>query len=136
MKPALGVIESFHIVTAAEAAFPSLLGQFTGGGPAGLIEEWVDSNYPQHMEPWPIYLKSLSVEVIRLAVHVHGVQLQLYGMVSRQRPIALVSGVQGYIRRVYWSGESPLLHGVGVCIRAGALAADDVILIGGTYELI
>jgi hypothetical protein len=121
-------IDIFHVVTAPEAAFASLLGLYTEQA-----QEWGDA-LPQHSNVWPITLRSAYIELIRGNVHVHGVHLQMFTLASNARPVVLVSDVQGIVRRVAWFGELPTRYGFGVLTRLGALQADDEIRGGVIYE--
>jgi hypothetical protein len=122
-------VEVFHVVTAAEVAAGDLLGHCTEGG-----QEWVPPPFPVHSGLWPIQLKSAYIEVSRGAVHVHGIHLQIYYMIGNATPGALFSGYQGWTSRASWYGDLPMKYGFGFLFRAGALAADDVIMGGAIYE--
>jgi hypothetical protein len=122
-------IDIYHVVNAAEAAYPSLLGHYTQG-----TEEWVNSALPIHPNLWPIILRSAYIEIIRGGLHVDGVHAEVYGLLSNVRPFSLVSGVQGIIHRITWYGELPTRYGFGVLFRLGALLDADEIRGGVIYE--
>ena len=123
-------IDIYHVVSAAEAAYPSLLGHYSEQA-----QEWVNV-LPIHQNVWPITIRSAYVELIRANLHVVGAHIEIYGLLSNVRPFALVSGVQGAIDRVSWFGELPLRYGFGVLFRLGALAADDEVRGGVIYEYV
>jgi hypothetical protein len=124
-------IDIYHVVTAAEAAYASLIGHYSEQS-----QEWVEDLLPIHSNIWPITLRSAYVELIRANVHVVGVYLQMYALASNVRPVALISAVQGVTDRCTWFGELPTRYGFGIVARFGAIQADDEIRGGVIYEYV
>jgi hypothetical protein len=121
--------EIVHVVTAPEAAYASFMVHVSESA-----LEYVEDQFPMHAEPWPIALRAFYAEVSRGAVHIGGLPIGLYAMVTPSRPIQLAGGIQGYVGRVAWYGQLPIRHGFGIIFRLGGLQAGDVIQAGGIYE--
>jgi hypothetical protein len=120
-----------HIVTAGEAAYATLfchISELHKGG------EWTNGVIPEYRMPWHIYLTALYVEVLRAGVPVKGIPLALYSQYAPVGNLCLVNNLQGYLGRAHWFGHLFSPYGFGMLSRLGAVAANDVIVIGGVYE--
>lgn len=125
-----GQVYATHVVTAGEAAYAVLYGNFTRKYGDG---EWGNS-IPMRQEPWGITLRHLSVEILRAGDPVLGVPIVLYYLPIPGQPAILGRALQGWTTRAAWEGDLYCEHGFGLRLYLGASVADDVIVVAGQYE--
>jgi hypothetical protein len=122
-----------HIVTAAEAAYPTLVCHISELHKGG---EWLNAVIPVYYEPWPLWLTALYAEVSRAGVPVKGIPVALYAQYAPVGALNLTNNAQGYLGRGNWFGRLYTPHGFGLILRLGAVAAGDLIVMGAIYDAI
>jgi hypothetical protein len=126
-----GVISITHEITAGEAAYATLFCHISKYSKQG---EWLDGVLPVIYEKWPVRLLGLYCEILRAGVPMKGVPIGLYAEYAPIGNLCLSDTRQGYVSRANWFGFLPVYHGFGVILRLGAVAAGDIVVVGGMYE--
>ena len=127
----VGVIAINHEVTAGEAAYVTLVCHCNKYNKNG---EWLNNAIPVYYEQWPVRLRALYAEIFRGGVPVHGVPIGLFAEYAPIGALNLSNMRQGYLGRANWFGSLRINHGFGIILRLGAVAAADIVVIGGIYE--
>jgi hypothetical protein len=126
-----GALPVNHIISAAEAAYVTLVCHISEEHKDG---EWTNGIIPVIYKPWEIFLRGLYAEVFRAGVPAHGVPIGLHAGYAPVGVLNLSNTVQGYRDRAHWFGCLYTPHGFGIILRLGAVATNDVVVIGGVYE--
>jgi hypothetical protein len=123
-----------HVVTAGEAAYSNLFGHFHKMARDG---EW-DQTWPLiYDRPWPLRLRAIYCEVLNSTnLPKRGIPVWIYALWRPSDAFGLVSCVQGWSTKAQWAGDLPCELGFGVLTRLGSVVAGDLIVVGGTYELL
>jgi hypothetical protein len=127
----VGVIAINHEVTAAEAAYVTLVCHCNKYNKQG---EWLNNAIPLIYEQWAVNLRALYSEIFRAGVPVHGVPIGLFAEYAPVGALNLSNTRQGYLGRANWFGSLRINHGFGLILRQGSVATGDIVVVGGIYE--